>query len=133
VTPIAFTGTNACIFPAEEFAGTGNLHLVISGTLSASGMVQSHVQANLQGFQAVTVTGKKYQVPDSSTQGFEFDPVDVAPFHTTLEFTLQFIRQGETGTFLEGDDFFEHFLAHTTINANGIVTVDDLTDDTRCR
>ena len=45
---------------------------------------------------------------------------------------IQFIRFGEDGTYLIGDDFYEHFLYHATVNANGIVTVDDLTVETRC-
>ena len=32
-----------------------------------------------------------------------------------------------------GDDFYEHFLAHATVNANGIVTVEDLSYDSRCQ
>ena len=32
-----------------------------------------------------------------------------------------------------GDDLYEHFLAHATVNANGVVTVDDFSDDMRCR
>ena len=59
--------------------------------------------------------------------------MDAAPFHITLESLAQFIRAGEDATLMPGDDFFEHFLAHATVNANGIVTVDDFTYDTRCR
>jgi hypothetical protein len=132
--PIAFTGTNFCVVPAEDFVGSGYVHLVLSSNLSTSGMVQSHLQANLQGFQARAIaSGTKYQVPDSSTESYEFDALDLAPFHTTFEFMVQFIRVGEDGTYLFGDDFYEHFLAHATVNANGIVTVDDFTDDTRCQ
>jgi hypothetical protein len=50
-----------------------------------------------------------------------------------VESTLQFVRSGEDGTFLPGDDFYEHFLAHITANANGVVTVEDVTTDSRCR
>jgi len=131
--PFTFMGTNACVIPPEDFVGTGNVHLVISSNLSMSGMAQSHLQANLQGLQATTISNKKYQVPDSSTLSFEFDLVDAARFYITLESLAQFIRAGEDATLLPGDDFFEHFLAHATVNANGIVTVDDFTNDTRCR
>ena len=132
--PFTFVGANVCVVPAEDFVGSGSLHLVVSSNLSASGMVQSHLQANLQGLQATAIpSGKKYQVPESSTESYEFDTPDLAPFHTTFEFTIQFVRVGEDGTYLFGDDFYEHFLAHATVNANGIVTVDDLTDDARCQ
>ena len=132
--PFTFNGTNTCVFPAEDFKGTGKLHLLFSSSLSTGGMVQSHTEANLQGLQAVTLSGKKYVVPDSSTHTIVFDTPDLAPFHETLEWTVQFVRVGEDGTSLVGgDDFYEHFLAHATVNANGVVTVEDLTDDTRCQ
>ncbi len=131
--PLAFAGSNTCFVPAEEFMGTGELHFLTSANLSTGGMVQSHVEANLQGLQAVTVLGKKYVVVDTSTQTIVFDTPDLAPFHETLEWIVQFIRQGEDGTLVGGDDLYEHFLAHATVNANGVVTVDDFTDETRCR
>ena len=132
--PFTIMGTNFCVVPAEEFVGSGNLHFLVSGNQSASGMAQSHLKTNLAGVQAIAMpSGKKYQVPESSTLSLEFDAEDLAPFHTTLEFMFQFVRVGEDGTYLFGDDFYEHFLVHTTINANGIVTVDDLTDETRCQ
>jgi hypothetical protein len=133
-TPITFTSTNPCVVPAEVFVGSGNVHVVVSSNLSTSGMVQSHLQANLQGLHAAAIpSGKKYEVPDSFTESFEFDTPDLAPFHATFAFMAQFIRVGEDGTYLVGDDFYEHFLAHMTVNANGIVTVDDFTDETRCQ
>jgi hypothetical protein len=134
IAPFTFTGTNSCVTPAEDFVGSGGLHVVVSSNLSPSGMVQSHLKANMQGLQATAlITGKKYQVPDSETNSYEFDTTDLAPFHTTFEFMVQFIRVGESGTYIFGDDFYEHFLAHATVNANGVVTVDDLSDDTRCQ
>ncbi len=128
--PFTFPGTNPCT--NEPFVGNGSLHFLTSANLSDGGMVQSHLEANLQGLHAVTVSGKNYVVVDTSTQTLVFDTPDLAPFHETLEWIVQFVRQGEDGTFIYGDDFFEHFLAHATVNANGIVTVDDLSNDTRC-
>jgi hypothetical protein len=131
-TPIFFDGVNPCT--GEYFAGNGNVHLLVSGTLSTGGIAQSHIEANLQGLQAVTIPGgKKYLVPDASSQTLVFDTSDGAPFHETLEVLVQFVRQGEDGTFVMGDDFYEHFLAHATVNANGTVTVEDFSDDSRCR
>src|SRR5438552_13230367 len=94
--PITFSGTNFCVVPAEDFVGSGNVHVVVSSNLSTSGMVQSHLQANLQGLQATAIaSGKRYQVPGSSTESYEFDTTDLAPFHMTFEFIVQFIRVGE--------------------------------------
>ena len=131
--PITFNGINTCFIPAEDFMGTGKLHFLISGNLSTGGMVQSHLEANLQGLKAVTVSLKTYVVVDTSTQTLVFDTLVPVPFHETLEWTVQFIRQGEDGTLIGGDDLYEHFLAHATVNANGVVTVDDFSDDMRCR
>jgi hypothetical protein len=130
--PIFFDGVNPCT--GEYFAGNGNLHFLVSGSLSTGGMAQSHMEANLQGLQAVTIPGgKTYVVPDTSSQTFVFDTTDAAPFHDTFEVLVQFIRQGEDGTLIMGDDYYEHFLAHDTVNANGTVTVQDFAFDSRCR
>jgi hypothetical protein len=130
--PFTFSGTNTCVVPPEQFAGTGNLKFLISDNLSPGGNVQFHIEANFAGLQAVTITGKKYVVIDQENQTDTFD-TDGMPAHETVEHTLQFIRQGEDGTLFLGDDFYEHFLAHTTANADGTVTVDDLSTDTRCQ
>jgi hypothetical protein len=130
-TPFFFDGINPCT--GEYFAGTGNLHLLISGNLSNGGRVQFHLEASLSGLQAVTVPGgKKYVVIDEEDLTNTFD-TDGAPAHETVEHTLQFVRSGEDGSLLMNDDFYEHFLAHITANANGTVTVQDVTLDATCK
>ena len=131
--PFAFSGLNPCT--GEAFSGTGALHLLVTDNLSSGGMVQYHIEANFAGLQAVTtfpVAGKKYVVIDEENQTDTFD-TDGAPAQETLEHTLQFVRSGEDGSLLMDDDFYEHFLAHITANANGTVTVQDLTLDTTCK
>jgi hypothetical protein len=131
--PFAFSGQNPCT--GDLFSGTGELHLLVTDNLSSGGMVQYHIEASLAGLQAVTtfpVAGKKYVVIDEENQTDTFD-TDGAPAQETLEHTLQFVRSGEDGSLLMGDDFYEHFLAHITANANGTVTVQDLTLDTTCK
>jgi hypothetical protein len=130
-TPFTFDGINPCT--GDYFAGSGNLHFLISDNLSTSGNVQFHIEANISGLQAVTVPGgKKYVVVSQEDQTDTFD-TDGMPAHETLEHTVQFIRSGEDGTLFPDDDFFEHFLAHITANANGTVTVQDVKTDTRCQ
>jgi hypothetical protein len=132
-TPFTFSGTNPCT--GDVFAGIGNLHLLISDNISGGGMVQFHIEANLSGLQAVTTfpaAGKKYVVIDEEDQTDTFD-TDGAPAHETVEHTLQFVRTGEDGSLLMDDDFYEHFLAHITANANGTVTVQDVTLNTTCK
>jgi hypothetical protein len=129
-TPFAFSDTNPCT--GEAFSGTGNLHFLITDNLSNGGMVQYHLEANLSGLQAVTLTGKKYVVIDEEDLTDTFD-LDGAPAHETMEHTLQFVRTGEDGALLTGDDFYEHLLAHITANANGTVTVQDVTLNATCK
>ena len=89
-------------------------------------MVLSHLEANLESLQAVTLTGAKYVIPDSFSQTIVFDSTDLAPFIETFEFDTLFVRVGEDGTFIMGDDFHVHFLAHATVDGN---TVSDLLDE----
>jgi hypothetical protein len=132
-TPFTFGGTNPCT--GDSFTGSGNLHLLFSENESNSGHIQFHIEANFAGLQAVTtfpVAGKKYVVIDQEDQTNTFDS-DGEPAHETVESTVQFIRSGEDGSPTTGDDFYQHFLAHITANANGVVTVQDVKTDTRCR
>jgi hypothetical protein len=132
--PVSFAGTNACVVPAESFVGSGHMHFLLSDNVSNSGNVQSHLEVNISGLQAVTTTGKKYVVIDQEEKTLTFDSTDGAPAHETVEYMLQFVRSGEDGTpVMSGDDFYEHYLAHITANANGIVTVEDVETDTRCK
>jgi hypothetical protein len=129
--PFPFEGENPCI-PGEFLTGMGTLHLLITDNLSDSGNIQFHLEANVSGLQAVTTpptAGKKYVVIDQSgiTQTF------AAAAHETVEQTFQLVRSGEDGTLLQGDDFYFHYLAHITANANGDITVQDINTDMRCK
>jgi hypothetical protein len=136
-TPFTFAGTNSCVFPAEEFMGSGHIQMLASDNESNSGNVQFHLEGNFAGLQAVTtfplaVAGKKYVVVDEEDLLLTFVPDGAS--HQTLEVTFKFVRSGEDGTPLTtGDDFFVHFLAHATVNANGVPTVEDLKTDDGCR
>ena len=132
VNPFAFDGFNPCT--TEYFSGTGSLHFLIGSNLSNGGMAQSHYEANLQGLKATTLLGKKYVVVDTSNQTIGFDTTDLMPFHEKLEWTVQFIRQGEDGTLILGDDFYEYMRTHITANANGMVTAFSIrTNDMPCQ
>jgi hypothetical protein len=129
-TPFTFSDVNPCTM--EPFAGTGNFHFVESANLSAGGTAMWHSVADLNGLQATTLTGKKYVVKDDEIQTIVFDTPDTAPYHETIQWDVHFIRQGEDGSFILGDDFYSHILAHATVNANGVVTVDDYSESTSC-
>jgi hypothetical protein len=128
--PWPFAGTNPCTL--EPFEGTGTLHLLLSESVSNSGRIQAHIEATFSGLQATTVTGKKYVVVSQENQTDTLDS-DFVPWHQTLEHTVQFVRSGEDGTLFPEDDFFEHFLAHFTVNADGTLTVSDFTVDNDCK
>ena len=128
-TPMTFSDVNPCTM--EAFVGTGNFHFLETGSVSLDGKVHWHSVYDLNGMQATTVTGKKYTVKVDELQTYGFDS-DLAPYHVTQDWDVHFIRQGEDGNFVLGDDFHSHILAHTTINANGVVTVDDYSENTYC-
>jgi hypothetical protein len=133
--PFPFAGSNACVIPAEDFLATGNLRLAISGTASSGGTSRSQIDTTLQGLQAQVLTPfgtKKYVVPGESTESFIIDD-DLAPYHLTIESMVQFVRQGDDGTYLIGDDFYEHVVVRVRVNANGTATVDDVSGDSRCQ
>ena len=108
---------NSCA--GEAFTGTGNLHFLITENLSASGVIQSHFNVRLDGLQAVTATGKKYVVQDSFNHEFV---IHGGGMEDTFDITAHFVRVGEDGTLVLGDDFYEYLRAHITANANGRVT-----------
>jgi hypothetical protein len=114
--PFTYTGTNPCT--GETFLGSGNAHFLLSENLSASGAIQHHLDVRLDGLQAVTPDGKKYVVQDWFSQESVFS----GAAEETFDITAHFIRVGEDGTFILGDDFYEYLRTHITANANGMVT-----------
>jgi hypothetical protein len=115
-TPVTNDGTNTCTL--ETFTGTGNMHSLVSENISTSGVLQSHVEVRIDGLQAVTPLGKRYVVQDTFDHEFVFGSAD----EETFDMTAHYIRVGEDGTFVLGDDFYFYIRAHITANANGDVT-----------
>ena len=115
-TTVTYAGTNTCT--GESFTGTGNMHFLMSENLSASGVIQSHLDVRIDGLQALTPLGKRYVVQDTFDHEFVIGSAD----EDTFDITAHFVRVGEDGTFVFGDDFYEYIRAHITANANGDVT-----------
>jgi hypothetical protein len=115
-TPFTYTGTNPCT--GEAFLGSGNMHFLLSENLSASGAIQHHLNVRMDGLQAVTLSGKKYVVQDTFNDEF----VITGASEETFDITVHYIRVGEDGTLILGDDFYEYLRTHITANANGMVT-----------
>jgi hypothetical protein len=116
-SPIMYAGTNTCT--GETFTGTGTLHFLTTENLSAGGVIESHLNVRVDGLQAVTATGKKYVVQDALNHEFVIHGVGA---EDTFDMTAHFVRVGEDGTFVLGDDFYEYLRAHITANAKGMVT-----------
>jgi hypothetical protein len=133
IFPLTYQSSNPCVVPAEPFTGTGTAHLLVSGNITPSGMAQSHLEVNLQGLKAVTLTGKKYVVVDTASDTFALDGLDAAPFEETFVITANYVRLGEDATITSGDDFYLHFRIHVTVNANGVPTVERVTIEEFCR
>jgi hypothetical protein len=125
---IAYGGFNMCT--GEPFSGTGELHFLMSENLSASGNIESHLNVRFDGLKAVTTTGKKYVVQDTFNHDFTIGTAS----EDTFDITAHFVRVGEDGTFVLGDDFYEYFRAHITANANGVPTATQVsTSDDPCQ
>jgi hypothetical protein len=124
--PVSFPTANPCT--GEPLVVTAVAQFVLTGNMSGGGMVRSHIESHLENAKAVTISGVKYVVPNSSTLSSGFDS-DGAPAEETFEFDVLFVRQGEDGTVFPDDDFHQHFLVHATFNANGLPTALRLSTD----
>lgn len=128
-TPITYSGTNLCT--GETFTGTGNSRFLLSENVSTSGVIQSHLNVRIDGLQAVgTLSGKRYVVQDTFNHEFVLGTAS----EDTFDITAHFVRVGEDGTLVVGDDFYEYLRAHITANANGDVTAFSVrTNDMPCQ
>jgi hypothetical protein len=115
-SPTTFAGTNPCT--GEAFSGTGTLHFLLSENLSASGNIQFHLNARLDGLKAVTPTGKKYVVQETFNREFVIGRAT----EETFAITAHYVRVGEDGSLILGDDFHQYLRTHITSNARGEVT-----------
>jgi hypothetical protein len=121
---------NPCAAPPEAFTGTGTLHFLVAENESASGVIQSHLNVRIDGLKAVTLTGKKYVVQDTFNWEFVFSRAA----EETFDVIAHYVRVGEDGSFVLGDDFYQYIRAHITANANGAITVQRMeTEDQPCQ
>jgi hypothetical protein len=128
-TPFTYDGTSPCT--GEMFTGTGTAHFLLSENVSGSGVIQSHLDVRIDGLEAVAVlSGKKYVAQDTFNHEFVFSKAA----EDTFNLTVHYVRVGEDGSFVLGDDFYEYLRAHITANANGLVTAFDVrTNPTPCQ
>jgi hypothetical protein len=127
-TPVTYAGFNSCT--AESFTGTGTMHFLMSDRMSSGGAIQHHLLTTIDGLQAVTPLGKRYIVQDTFNDEFVFSGASEETFNVTAHY----IRVGEDGTLIVGDDFYEYIRTHITANANGMITAFDVrTNDMPCQ
>lgn len=115
-TPFTYLGSNPCT--GEPFTGTATLHTTTSDRASASGNIEYHLYSRIDGLKAMTLLGKTYVVQDIFQDDFTISQAS----EETFAIVAHYVRVGEDGTFLPGDDFYEYLRAHITANANGIPT-----------
>ena len=126
--PVPFVGFNPCT--GEAFAGAGFMHVKTTFTTAPNFHVS--VEVNIESAQGTTVTGVRYVAPFQNSFHQIMDS-DFVPANATSEEMMQFIRQGEDGTLVLGDDFYVRTKFHFTVNANGEMTVDNLETTCTCR
>jgi hypothetical protein len=128
-SPITYDGWNTCA--VEAFTGTGTVHFLVSENLSASGVLQRVVRTNIDGLNAIAMpSGKKYVVQDTFFEEFVFSGTT---FEDTFDMTLHYVRLGEEGTLIPGDDFYYYMRAHITANATGTPVFRMDTQDMPCQ
>jgi hypothetical protein len=115
-TPTPYTGMNSC--KGEMFTGTGMMHFLEIDNVSTSGNVNYDLEVRFDGLQAFTSSGVKYVAQDV------FDNHIIFSGATAMGFDLvaHYVRVGEDGTLILGDDFYEYLRTHITANSNGMVT-----------
>jgi hypothetical protein len=127
-TTFVYDGVNPCT--GEYFSGTGNLHSSVTATLSTSGVLEYHMLESIDGLKAVTLLGKRYIVQDVYNHEFVLGSAD----EDTFQMRAHYIRQGEDGSLILGDDFYyylrTHITADPTTGAIKSMHVDTSGDDT---
>ena len=123
--PFLIISTNGCVTPFETFQGTGFFHVKVHMSVGADGSTHASTEFNVESAQATAVIppfARYVETAETSTSSNAAS--DTVPREETREDHVSFIRLGETGTYVFGDDLYQKVLAHMTVNANGQTTVD---------
>ena len=109
-TAFTYTADNLCT--GELISGTGNMHFLLHENLSANGAIEHYLDVHIDGLKAIGMTsGKTYIVQDVYSDEF----VIAGATEETFDITAHFIRQGEDGTLILGDDFYEYMRTHKAV------------------
>jgi hypothetical protein len=126
--PISAVLTNPCT--GEAFAGSGFIHVKVFEVFAPNYHVS--MEANVESFQGVTITGVRYVVPEQLSSHTIAD-TNAVPANGTDEEMAQLIRQAEDGSLVTGDDFFVRISSHFTYNGNGDLTASFSDMTAECR
>jgi hypothetical protein len=112
--PVSGTVTNDCT--GEKVAINGTMHVKATDNTSPAG-IKYQLEANLTGVTGTAlVTGARYVMNDQTSDMGHAEFGAFGNVQQTLETSTVLTRQGETGTFLVGDDFRLHTIAHLTMS-----------------
>src|SRR5207237_1921773 len=114
----------------ETAKGSGFVHVKVFESLDPNDHVS--MEANVESFEAITLTGVRYVVPEQLSSHTIADS-DGVPVNATDEEMAHLIRQGEDGSFVMGDDFYLRISSHYTYNGNGDLTASSSDMTAACR
>lgn len=124
IIPYDWTTTNPCT--GEDIHISGNIHMINTKTIDASGGVHMIMHQNDQDVSGVGLTsGDKYQVQGGEHIEFISQDGTAGTYKGTV--TMKLISKGS------GDNFILHKVIHATIDADGIMTITFDKDITKCQ
>jgi hypothetical protein len=134
VTPLAGTGVNPCT--GDLITYQGSLHTKAHAAIDLEGREHVSLELNTQDLHGLTPAGIRYVLLENRviSLNYTFDPPTFAPAEANVVLIHHLVRQGEVDPPLVlEDDFYLMVLAHITINAKGVVTVNRLDVKLECR
>ena len=131
-TPFTDSRFNPCT--AEPLVITGFLHSRVYFDVDLDGSTHFVLEFNFENMKAVaTTTGATYVVKES-IQTHTNAQSGFVPYNSEFNFVEHYVRRGETGALVDGDDFYLAFRMKVTVNANGTTTVSRLeSNEDTCR
>jgi hypothetical protein len=128
-TPFTDSRFNPCT--GEPLVITGFVHSRVYFDVDLDGSTHFVLEFNLEDMKAVATSGATYVVKESIETHTNAQSSFV-PYNTEFNFVEHYVRRGDNGALVDGDDFYLAFRMHVTVNANGTTSVQRLAsnDDT---
>jgi hypothetical protein len=128
-TPFTDSRVNPCT--GDPLVITGFVHSRVYFDVDLDGSTHFVLEFNLEDMKAVATSGATYVVKESIETHTNAQSLFV-PYNTEFNFVEHYVRRGDNGALVDGDDFYLAFRLHVTVNANGTTSVQRLAsnDDT---